>query len=44
MDIGMVAIIIGIVVAAYNLIINLHANKKQNNRGNKNILKALGKA
>ncbi len=41
MDIGMLAICIGVVVAVYNFIMNLRGSKKQ---GNNYILKALGKS
>lgn len=44
MDISMLAICIGVVVAAYNLLMNLRGNKKRKDQGNKFILKALGKS
>ncbi len=44
MDISMLAICIGVVVAAYNLLMNLRGNKKRKGQGNKYILKALGKS
>ena len=44
MNIGLLAIFIGIVVAAYNLVMNLRANKKQKKQGNGYLLKALGKS
>ncbi len=44
MNIGILAVFIGIVVAAYNLVMNLRTNKKQKKQGNSFLLKALGKS
>lgn len=44
MNIGMLAFFIGIVVTAYNLVMNLRANKKQKKQGNNFLLKAIGKS
>ena len=44
MNIGVLAFFIAVVVAAYNLVMNLRANKKQKKQGNSYLLKALGKS
>lgn len=44
MNIGMLAFFIGIVVAAYNLFMNLHNGKNQKKQDKGYVLKALGKS
>lgn len=44
MDIGMLAICIGVIVAAYNLFVNLRGNRNRNKQGQNNVLKALTKS
>ena len=44
MDIGMLAICIGAIVAGYNLFSNLRRNKGRKEQGNRYIVKTLGKS
>ena len=44
MNIGILAVFIGIVVAAYNLVMNLKNSKKQKKQDKNYIIKALGKS
>jgi len=44
MSIGVLAIVVGIMVAAYNLIMGLRGNKTRNRRGNKETVKIIGKS
>ena len=44
MDIGMLAICIGVIVAVYNFVMSLRSNKKKKEQSNNFTLKALGKS